>query len=175
MNKNFKRDVTINAHFRTHYKALVKRMTHRVPDKSVALAEEVVQEAYARALQYWRTYDPERGDFERWFNLILNNTASSKIREENGISTLSLDEEDRDYEPFFLNEEMDIPRDIVIKVQEAIKEQPSDVRDVLNMFFNLGMKTTDIEKCTRYSHTNIRQIIRRFRIRWDDENTFRDV
>lgn len=173
--KHIERNKTVEEHFRKNYKALVKRMTNRVPHHSPALAEEVVQEAYVRAIQYYRSFDPNRGGFERWFNLILNNAAADQLRNENGVSTLSINDEDKDLEPFLLNEELHMPREIVLKVQEAINNSPAEIYDVLNMFFNLGMRTTDIEKCTNYSHTNIRQIIRRFRIKWDDENIFRDV
>lgn len=168
------RNKIIETHYRKNYKTLVKRMTNRVPHHSHALAEELVQEAYVRALQYYKTYDTNR-PFERWFSLILNNAASDQLKYENGTSALSLNDDEVDLEPFILNDEMNIPREVVMKVQEAIKDCPPDVSEVLNMFFNLGMRTPDIEKCTRFSHSNIRQIIRRFRIKWDNDNIFKTM
>lgn len=162
----------IEAHYRKNYKQLVSRTCGRVPHNSRALAEEVVQEAYAVALRYSRSFDPERGSFGAWFSKILNKATSKCIQAEQGHPTLSFDDDDLELEPFLLNEEVAIPREIVVGVQDAIKKQKPEVADVLNMFFNLGMNSIDIEKCTELTHTNIRQIIRRFRIKWDDENIF---
>lgn len=164
------RNEFVEDHYRKNYKLFVNRMTNRVPHKSKDLAEEVVQEAYSLALKYWKAFNPEIGRFDAWFNRILNNACNRCVQLEGG-GTLSLDDE-YDLEPFFLNEDMDIPQEVVIIVQEAIKKEPPDRSEVLNMFFNLGMKTREIEECTSYSHSNIRQIIRRFRIKWGDENIF---
>ena len=59
-----KRNDVINDHFRSNYTKLVKRMRGRVPGNSTALAEEVVQETYARAMKYYRTYDSEMSKFD---------------------------------------------------------------------------------------------------------------
>jgi RNA polymerase sigma factor (sigma-70 family) len=163
------RDETIEKHYRKNYKLFVNRMLRRVPGNSRALAEEVVQEAYSNALRYWKAFDPERASFDVWFNRIVNRAASKCTRAENGQPSLSYDDE---LEPFVLNNETRIPKVIIAKIQQAIKETKPEVSEILNMFFNLGMKTTDICECTNHSHSNIRQIIRRFRIKWNDENIF---
>jgi len=164
------RNEIIEAHFRKNYKSLVKRVINRVPNKSHALAEEVVQEAYVNALQYWKAFDPNRGEFSVWFNRILSNAANKCLNQETGMP--SLDNEEIDLEPHIINNDVDIPCDIVLKIQDGIKDQRPEIAEVLHMFFNLGMKTKDIEQCTDFTHTNVRQIIRRFRIKWDDENIF---
>lgn len=168
------RNTTIEAHYRKNYRQLVKRVLNRVPNHSHALAEEVVQEAYVRAMQYWRSYNPARGDFDRWFNLILRNAVADCINSESG-GPLSLDDDDRDIKPFVMFEDHSIPKAVALKVQDGINAQRPEIADILNMFFNLGMRTVDIEKCSELSHTNIRQIIRRFRIKWENENTFSSV
>ena len=165
------RNEIIEAHYRKNYKHLVNRMVGRVTNNSYHIAEEVVQEAYFLAMKHWKAFNPERGEFGPWFNRILNNAANRSLREEQGTN-LSLDNEDMDLEPFLLDSEVDIPKDVVLLVQKAIREQPDDKSEVLHMFFNLGMRTREIEECTGYGHSNIRQIIRRFRIKWSDENIF---
>jgi RNA polymerase sigma factor (sigma-70 family) len=164
------RDEAITTFYKKNYKHLVNRMVGRVPNNSHAIAEEVVQDAFVRALEYWRTFDQSR-EIAPWFNRILAFSLRETIRKENG-GPLSLDDEDQFLEPFVLNDDIDIPPDIVRIVQKAISEQPNDKREVLHMFFNLGMKTREIEECTNLNHSNIRQIIRRFRIKWEDENIF---
>lgn len=164
------RNKFLDAHFRKNYKTLVKRVINRVPYKSHALAEEVVQTAYLNAINHWKAFDPERGSFDAWFNRILNNAANKCLQQENGL--ISLDDDNYDLDPFIINDDLDIPQNIVLKIQDGIKQQKPEIAEVLHMFFNLGMKTRDIEECTNLPHSTIRSHIRRFRIKWDDENIF---
>lgn len=166
------RNQTIETHYKKNYKRLVKHMTNRVPDNSPALAEEVVMEAYARALAYWESYDPTRGEFSTWFNRIMNNACAACIRDEQGTN-LSMDDDDLDLEPYRLMQDIEIPFHIIVLIQSEMNKQRPEVKEVLNMFFNLGMKTREIAECVDYNHGNIRQIVRRFRIKFEDENTFR--
>lgn len=165
-------NAVIERHYRTHAKKLVNRMISRVPNNSRHLAEEVVHDAYVNAMTYWEGFDPRIKPFAVWFNRILNNAANKCVQMEGGGNHLSFDDEDLDLEPFRINDDADIPPLVVINIQKAIESKSPEVREVLHMFFNVGMKTVDIEKCTGFSHGNIRQIIRRFRIKWDDENIF---
>lgn len=165
------RNEIIENYYKKNYKSLVNRVVNRVPHNSRAIAEETVQDAFVIAMNYWRTFDQSK-EFGPWFNRILAFSIRETIRKENGGSALSLDDDDLNLEPFLLSEDKDIPKEVVTLVQKAIKNQPEDKREVLHMFFNLGMKTREIEECTNYNHSNIRQIIRRFRIKWDEENIF---
>ena len=166
------RNTVIEAHYRQNHRHLVNRMINRVPNNSRHLAEEVVHDAYVSAMTYWEGFNPEIRPFPVWFNRVLNNAANKCVQAEAGNSSLSLDDEDMDLEPFRINEDMEIPRGVVANIQKAIKEKKPDVAEVLHMFFNIGMKTKEIEECTEFSHVNIRQMIRRFRIKWDEENIF---
>lgn len=166
------RNSVVEKHYKANYKHLVNRMCSRVPDNSRHLAEEVVQDAYANALTYWDAFNPNIRPFGVWFNRILNNAANKCVQSEGGGNHLSLDDEDSDLEPFRVNDDADIPMIVVINIQKAIKKQRPEVAEVLNMFFNLGMRTREIAECTEFNHNNIRQMVRRFRIKWDDENIF---
>jgi len=165
------RDTVVEEHFKKYYKIVVKRAIQRVPDKSEALAEEVVQEAYAKALKFWKAYNPERSEFVTWYNRILNGCIADCIRNE-GNGPPSLDNEDDNLEPYILDDNAWIPHAIVVQIKEGIKQQKPDVSEVLNMFFILGMKTIDIAECTNLGHANVRKMIQRFRIDWNDENIF---
>lgn len=165
------RDEVVEEHYRRNFKGLVKYMTKRVPHNSTHLAEEVVHEAYARALKHWKAYNPEIGKFSSWFNNILNNSLNRCLSDEAGMF-LSFDDDDQDLEPFVIDYDPDIPQDIVIRIKKSIDEQPVERSEVLRMFFLLGMKTREIEECVELSHNNIRKIIQRFRVKWDDENIY---
>lgn len=165
------RNEIVEEHYRKNYKQLVNHMVNRVPNKSHALAEEVVQEAYCRALKYYEGFNPELKPFSTWFNRILNNACSACLQEEGG-NLPSLDDDEIDLEPYRIMEDVDVPFELVIMIQESMKKQKPEVYEVLNMFFNLGMKTREIAECVEFNHGNVRQIIRRFRIRHEDENNF---
>lgn len=168
------RNQVIEHHYRNNYKQLVNHITNRVPGKSRALAEEVVQETYARALKYYDTFNPNIKPFSTWFNRILNNACHDCIQAENGMLTHSFDEE-IELEPFKVMEDVEIPLQWVALIQEEMKKQRPEIFEVLNMFFNLGMKTREIAEVSEFNHGNIRQIIRRFRIKFGDENNFNHV
>lgn len=165
------RDEVVSAHYQKNFKGLVKYMSRRTPNQSVHLAEEVVQEAYTKALTHWKAFNPERGAFNTWFNRILNNSLNNCLSSESG-NLPSFDDDDLDLEPFIIDNDPDIPRNIVVRIQKSISEQKPEHADVLHMFFNLGMRTRQIEECSEFSHDNIRKIIQRFRIKWDDENIY---
>lgn len=166
------RDETINGHYVRNYKRLVKTATWRAPNKSSALGEEIVQEAYARAIKYYKAFNPDVNVFDAWFSRIFRGCIADCIRSEAGHSLPSLDNEDTDLEPFFLDEDVDIPLDIVKKVKAGINQQRPEVAEVLTMFFLLGMRHTDIAECTNISNDYSKKIIQRFRINWADENVF---
>lgn len=163
------RNAVVEEHYRKNFKGYVKYMSRRAPNNSVHIAEEIVQEAYFRALKHYKAFNPDRGTFSTWFNHILHNTLNRVLSEEAGVGP-SLDDDELELEPFILDTEPYVPKHLVILIQRAIKEQKPEVADVLHMFFNLGMKTRDIEECTEFSHSNIRKIIERFRVKMDDED-----
>lgn len=61
----------VNTYYRENYNALVKKVKNRAG--SPENAEDVVQEAFTRALKYFDSYLPHL-KFEKWFGVILSNT-----------------------------------------------------------------------------------------------------
>jgi RNA polymerase sigma factor (sigma-70 family) len=164
----------IEEHYRANHKKMVSRVIGRVPNKSRHLAEEVVQEAYARCMKYFHTFNPERKPFSTWFNYILNNACSDcmKIEGNSGVAPIIYEDEDGDLNPQHLMDDLDIPLGLVVNIQEAMLRQKPERYDVLNMFFNLGMKPREIAECTNFSYGNIRLIISRFKGQFADDNIF---
>lgn len=59
------------------YKDNKKRLINTIAYKSKGdrvFAEDVVQEAFTKALRFYPAYDSEQGEFGPWFNTILYNT-----------------------------------------------------------------------------------------------------
>lgn len=65
------RNEVVDQHYRKYHDRLVRSLWRVVgPDN----AEDVVQEAYARALKYWSSFDADVSTFATWFSTILKNT-----------------------------------------------------------------------------------------------------
>lgn len=152
-----KRDKLITEHYLLHYERLVKRTIWRVPNKSKAIAEECVQEAYARALKYFSTFDERKDLFERWFEGILRNAIHDcrDIEKDRGVSKELSDEDGVELVPYRKE------RLTAIAVIRGMKEDNN--RLVLSMFLLYGFKTKDIAEYTGMTHTNVRQIIYKYR------------
>lgn len=157
-----KRNELIEQHYRENYSRLVKKMVWRVPHRSLALAEEVVQEAYERSIRYYRTFNPTIKHFDTWFNTILNNTLKGfKKIESNGGVVYEFDE----------NLDEIVPPRNVSTYYELISQLDgaSNIeKEILNLFFILGFKSREVALYVNKSHTNVRQIILRFRNRTKD-------
>ncbi len=151
------RNELITKHYLSHYERLVKRTIWRVPNKSKAIAEECVQEAYTRALKYFSTFDERKDLFERWFEGILRNAIHDcrDIEKDRGVSKELSDEDGAELVPY-RKEKL-----TAIAVLRDMKEDNN--RLVLSMFLMYGFKTKDIAEYTGLSHTNVRQIIYKYR------------
>jgi RNA polymerase sigma factor (sigma-70 family) len=142
--------------FRTEYDGLVKKALFRVrnPDD----AEDVVMDAFRRAVEYWESYDPDNKELGAWFNTILNNSVRTFQREK-----------------FMKHVEVD--REVEIPVQETYEEDDlfrniqedldridnPNRRYVLHLFFNLGYSYKDIEMITEESVRNARYFVEEFK------------
>lgn len=145
-----KRNEHVEQHFRENYDTLVKRIKAR----SCSVPEDVVQEAYYRALKYYKSYSKDK-DFDRWFNTILNNSLRSvKLEERERGIVRAVDEETLE--------------DTVDEASEFVKELIQEIPDgrekqILVMYYILGFRTRDISEYMGLSHSNVRIILMRWR------------
>lgn len=65
-------NIVIENHFRDSYDKMIKRVLR--PSGSLQNAEDIVMEAYTRALKYSDRFDPNLSTFEGWFQGILRNS-----------------------------------------------------------------------------------------------------
>lgn len=163
-----KRNKLIEEHYKLNYTTLIKKLTYRVPNKSVALAEEVVQEAYARAVKYFPAFEPKINTFEKWFNAILRNATKDCHASESGGGTSKEYDEN--------TEDIRISRDDHKKIHymklEIYQIQKTSQRDyqVLSMFFMNGFTSKDISVYMGMTHSNVRQIIFKFKAKINEED-----
>lgn len=150
----------IEQHYRENRDKLVNVVKRRVGNNH-AIAEECVQEAYARAWQYFGSFNEAIKPFNAWFNTILNNTVNTtkKIERDRGISleeTGDIFEDDslgQDYEHLIHT----IDKDIDKVANEGHKE-------ILKLHFVHEMKPSEIFFVTEgYTQEAIKKVVQRFR------------
>ena len=146
------------------YKKFVNRVKYRVGGE--VNAEDVVEEAFANALQYSSSYDGSV-PIENWFSTILHNAANAFRREEqmNGMTDNDEEEEGTDtLDNIVFKEEM---ANTILNEIEKI-ESP-ETRKILHSYIIKGWKTREIATWSTLSHSHIRVLIHRFKADMSDK------
>jgi len=149
----------IVVHYNQHHDGLVKLMGFRAGTKWAG--EDVVQEAYARAIRYRETCDLDR--FDRWFATILKNCLRDMKREDEGRSVTVRDDEDILIDCGMLKRET--CREVVKEIDAMSPVQ----KEVLYLFFLQGYQPIDIAQITEYSYQQVHQIIQRFKKKLEEK------
>lgn len=152
MNKN----EIIEVYYRENYNQLVKIARRRVGNYSLWLAEEAVQESFARAMKYFKAYN-ERDNFDSWFKRILYNRINDvKTQEKDrGVTTNESEEETSNQgDVAFTKEILDL----------LGKQEPRNL-EILNMYFFYGFKSREVAELMQVSHDVVRDVVRTFRKR----------
>jgi RNA polymerase sigma factor (sigma-70 family) len=68
----------LEKYYRENFDTLRKKIKNRAGTEWNA--EDIVQEAFLRAIKYWSSYNPERGRIETWFGIILNNALKDYMK-----------------------------------------------------------------------------------------------
>lgn len=144
----------VEQHYIDNQRKLLKRMSFRAGTQWDA--EDVVQEAYARALKYYKSFDGS--NFDRWFNTILNNTLKEHKNSEKGFATTTFEEEEMAGVPC-----SHFPDRIVVEIGQLIQTKSLVQIEVLNLYFHQEFSAKDISRITEHSYATTHQIIQRFR------------
>jgi len=144
----------IEEHYRKNFKMLTNKYGRYA--WSQANGEDIVQEAYLRAMTYWDSYNISQ-DFTKWFNQILVNCLRDKISEDKSkgfVTDLNVDIETpaRAFNKLLVND--------IIKIIQKKKE---NIKTILLLYFFENYKTIDISKIVKESHANVRRTIFTFR------------
>lgn len=122
-------------------------------------AEDVVQEAYLRALIHIDTYNPEKATMETWFNRILKR-ASYDFKRQELQQGLVRDEMDKDepYENF-----RSLGFSTMREVAEEIGKKNDKHKEVLTLAFIKSYRPREISAVVDENIGNINGIIARFK------------
>lgn len=147
----------IEQHFNNEYRTLYKRVSRRAGGPYNA--EDVVQEAFARALKYLPAFNPEKKEFGAWFNTILNNALHDFKREEMTYGMcLEFDEELIDGEPMSQTD-----KGLIEKIHQLMDEKPEHIAELLHLSFDFGYKPSEIAEITDSTSGVVRVTIARFK------------
>lgn len=152
MNPNFKK---IEELYNKSFSQYVSRFTRSTG--SEAIAEDVVHDAFERAMKYWDAYD-ETQEIERWFARILRNSYRDFMKAERGQLTEELDE--------FAIQGVECDGLIrrIWKEVEALIDVANPVhKEILTLHYLKDYTATDISRFTDHSLSNVCQVISRFR------------
>ena len=144
----------IKQHYLENYDRAIKRMTFRAG--GVHQAEDIVQEAYARAIKYYNAQRVE--EFSKWFSMILNNAFNDYMRDEIGLSYIEDDDE-----PLGLVDCGLVNDQTRREIYEIISTKSDVQREILTMHLRHGYDPLDIANQTPHSYANVHKVISRFR------------
>lgn len=145
----------IEAHYRANRLRYMKWLTFRTgaPES----ADDIIQEAYYRALKYHQSCREGEG-VNKWFGRIISRCLIDFKNEENGQPKDEFIEEEAEGTacPHY-------PSHIMREVFELIDTKSLVQKEVLNMYFKNEYTAHDISQITEYSYAQCHKIISRFR------------
>lgn len=144
-----------------NFKQLVKRYHNRAGSRQNA--EDVVQEAFSRAMKYYDNFQESKKEFGAWFNTIANNALRDFKNDEKRMG-MSVEFEEEDW---------GIPLDIEDKVlkqriRSKIDEKPMPQSQVLHLRFNKQYMTKEISEMMDIPQRTAINIIVRFQKEIED-------
>jgi len=147
----------IEQYYKDNYNNLVNYFKRRAGSHEAA--EDIVQEAFTRALKYHKSFNPERQSIEKWFYSIANN-AFNNYRQQERISGMSVEMEEK-HEPTY--ELCDYSSDLVKKVKGYLKTQEGLVKDIIELNFFKGYNMREVGQILNQPRTTVQSIVYRFR------------
>lgn len=152
------RNIELVRLYETSSDMYIKRMYYRT--KNILDAEDIVQDAFERALRYYDSYS-SRGDgnLTAWFETVLTNAQNDHMRNQRRLGMTT------EYD-----EELDTPvemdewgEDMIKRVKALLVTKNPEVRSVLQLYFFSEYKPREIGNVVELSPANIRKIIERFK------------
>jgi RNA polymerase sigma factor (sigma-70 family) len=120
-------------------------------------AEDVVHEAYERAIRYYQSFNGE--DFDRWFSTIIRNSMRDYRRQEYNMPEEEILDEYDHIGSYCSGFDLSMIREI----NKEIGLKADNHREVLNLYFNLGYSYKDIAAVTDNTYFNSYRIVSRFK------------
>lgn len=153
----------LTEYYENSFDTLTKAIASRVG--GLANAEDIVQEAFARALTYSDTYQPGRVKLATWFGPILRRSMYDFKRVElrQGMTTEKLGAEEPE-EPFKGVDDV-----IMAEVMAEAEKRPEKHTEVIRLHLEYGYPLRAIVEITDESFSNVKTILQRFKTQMKDK------
>lgn len=141
--------------YEAKYDDLVRIYKGRAGENDV---EDVVQEAFYRALHYKDSFNNTFISLENWLTSIMNNCLRDMLREKRDGAAMHDSEHDPEIEDR-------CPSDVELEEQilKDIESKSGNTRQILWLYFVMGHKTEEIHKILGGSYENVRRACTRFK------------
>lgn len=122
-------------------------------------AEDVLQEAFVRALTYWNTFDPANKELGAWFSTILKNSLRDFKRDE-WLFGMGEEFDEELYDP----QEMAVPEgELIRQIYDMVEEKVPNQKEILLLHFEKNYSPKDIHNITGLKVSTVSQVIWRFK------------
>ena len=147
--------------FEDKYDDLVRIYKSRAGEDDV---EDVVQEAFYRALYYKDSFNSTFISLENWLTSILNNCLKDMLREKRDGKLMHDPEE----EPT-IDDRCPSDAELEVKILNDIKSKRGNTKQILWLYFVMGHKNSDIHKILGGSYKNVDMATYNFRNEMKDK------
>lgn len=145
----------VEEQYREHSDRLIKMYARFLSHRE--RAEDIIQEAYTRALTYWDAYDEEK-PFDKWFNSIISSCLRDNKRIERMHGMVDISEAlDVPVKPAA------IPAIILNQVMKRINEKNDTTKSILKLTFLKHFRPGEIAETVQMTPNAIRKIVWKFR------------
>lgn len=145
----------IEAHYKKNFSKYVLQMSFRAG--SVQDAEDIVQDAYERAIRYSNSFSADK-DFDTWFGRIRYNCLKDNRKKERGHAMVEFDE--FDFEGTDCQQYTDEQK---AQIQKFLESKSTEQQEILHLHFNLNYQVSDICAVLGSNYPATHQCVRRFR------------
>lgn len=152
----------IEKHYRHNFNSLVKRLKFRAG--SVEAAEDIIQDAYERALLYIGSFNVGE-NFNHWFMRVVSNALKDYKNNEKGRGyeelnhDILLGEINPMFESYYKEE-----------VKELISLKKEAHQEILSLYFTFGYGLKQITHITDIPYKTVSQAIQRFKTELKNED-----
>jgi len=138
-----------------NFELLVKRYHNRAGSKTNA--EDVVQEAFSRAMKYYKTFQESKKEFGAWFNTIANNALRDfKNQEKRMGMSVEFNEEDWGLGLSLTDE---VLKD---RIRQKIADKDGQQQEILTLHFEKQYMPKEISEQMDVPHRTVVTTIVRF-------------
>ena len=148
----------VEAHYLANRDKIIKKITFKAG--SVQDAEDVVQEAYCRALTYIHAYNPNEFEFSRWFSRLFQNVWRDILTEKYQRGKPA-EISETDYVCYKF--ESNAPQLMELVYDAIFATENADHRELLTLYLIYGYKLREVADIMGMLPGTVNQVLYRFK------------